>query len=221
MNFNLCEPITWSDIISASASLFTLVAVIVAICANINSSRQLKKALQMHEQGKNIDLLDKRLEWVKRIQEDAVEDDLAFSVLFSQDLEKHYHKLKQLKNQIDNYESDLNTYEYLICEAAEAAGRDSALDRIKKAQGLACLYDGCDEEEDKEREFRELCYQNEVFSSYNSPDGKQRKYNYYEITAAISQATIERNECRENLVKDMMGFIKDSIKPLMKEKEKP
>ena len=33
MHFNLCEPITWSDIISASASLFTLVAVVVAICA--------------------------------------------------------------------------------------------------------------------------------------------------------------------------------------------
>lgn len=59
-----------STVIEGISSLATVAAVIVALCANKKSNEQLIKALEMHEQTKSIELLDKRIILLRNIEAD-------------------------------------------------------------------------------------------------------------------------------------------------------
>ena len=56
-----------SLIVNAVSSLAMVATVIVALYANRQSNNQLKSALQMQEQSKNIELYEKRIEIIKTI----------------------------------------------------------------------------------------------------------------------------------------------------------
>ena len=62
VNFDL--PIGWDEL----GVIATVLAVIVALYSNRKATKQLKSALEIQEQSKNVGLLDKRIELTEKIR---------------------------------------------------------------------------------------------------------------------------------------------------------
>lgn len=90
--FNLTLPIDWNGL----GVIATTAAVFVALAANHNSSKQLKKALQMHEQSKSIGLFDRRINVLKEVELHNKTDVLLLKVLFTENISKSYGRLEKI-----------------------------------------------------------------------------------------------------------------------------
>lgn len=207
---NLTLPIKWDEL----GVIATTVAVVVALAANHNSNKQLKKALQMHEQVKSIELLDKRIAWVRKIDMDEMPSDLEFSVLFNDVINKHFVKLKNLRRKLKTLENDLKTYDQLLCEAYDNMDENAPMALIRKAEGKAIFFDF---REDKVNEFEELCRQYEITADTMDPEEGMRTYNYKTITDSIRETTQSISDCKKELINSMSEFIRNSVEPLVKE----
>lgn len=207
---NLTLPIEWEEL----GVIATTIAVVVALAANHNSNKQLKKALQMHEQVKSLELLDKRISWVRKIDMDEMPSDLEFSILFSTDVNKHFAKLKELRLKLKSLERDLAIYDDIICEAYDNIDENAPMALIKKAEGKVLFWEF---REDKVREFEELCRQYEVTADSMEAEGEIKTYNYKAITDAIRETTQSISDCKKELIGSMSEFIKNSVEPLVKE----
>lgn len=205
---NLTLPIKWDEL----GVIATTVAVVVALAANYNSNKQLKKALQMHEQVKSIELLDKRIAWVRKIDMDEMPSDLEFSVLFNDVINKDFVKLKELRKKLKALEMDLRTYDEYLCEAYDDMDENAPMALIKRAEGKVFIYDFS---EDKVCEFEEICKKYEL--TIKDDGGEERKYNYKTITDSIMETTQSIGACKERLINSMSKFIRNSVEPLVKE----
>ena len=208
--FNFCFPIGWDEL----SAIATSVAVFIALMANYSSNKQLKKALQMHEQSKGIELLDKRIAWVRKIESDNISSDLEFSILFNGEINRYFSKLKMLKDELKKLENDLVIYDDFLCEAYPDTDENSPIALIRKAEGKVLFFEFS---EDKVREFEDLCKQYEVRTTYGASEGEYRTYNYKTITDSIQEKKEAINSCKTELTDAMLEFIGNSIEPLVKE----
>lgn len=90
MIIKITFPIGWDEL----GVIATVSAVIVALVANKKASEQLKSALEMQEQSKNVSLLDKRVELAEAIQSGKSVSELTLQVLFNDEIVNHYRAWK-------------------------------------------------------------------------------------------------------------------------------
>lgn len=114
VNFNL--PIGWDEL----GVIATVLAVIVALYSNRKATKQLKSALEIQEQSKNVGLLDKRIELTEKIRSNKSVPEWTLRVLFDNNanIVGHYtawqnylSEARQAQDEISN----LNLWAFYAC----------------------------------------------------------------------------------------------------------
>lgn len=199
--FSFPLPISWDEV----ATIATSAAVIVALFANVNSNKQLKKALQMHEQTKNLGLFDRRLDLLSRILDDdaisEVSDDEVELLFNNTILKKVQDKRKHL-----NIES---TIRYKLKEYFEELQQKDLLGKnyedLRQVFLEQCLLS--EEYEGFKPQYLKFCKKYELMV-----DGEV--YNYSVLTDSLGQILCEIKKGNEDIQNEIKIFIKDSIQKL-------
>lgn len=217
MIFDLAEPITWSDIISASASIFTFVAVIVAIIGNKNGRKQLKASLKIQEQSKNVELLDQRIAIVEAIKRDDAVSSLKVRLLFSEKVYRSYQELLEAKKQEVRARSDERKYFSL----ARKQLQDVVNDLPDGYDLRGYLYELAENEADDE--LYKFCDANEVIDYTKDNNGvvvETLTYNYGEILQRQANASEKIRKTRNEFLSLAEQDIKESIAPITNDKHR-
>lgn len=205
-----------STVIEGISSLATVAAVIVALCANKKSNEQLIKALEMHEQTKSIELLDKRIILLRNIEADDFSKNLEFQMLFDENIYESFCWLKMLCEQLKGHESDMKKY----CEFLQYPLNDNEEDPLLLLQQAQMEANSPQASQDAEQNFENLCKKYERISSPDITESECKVYNYKEISDLISMTNEAICICKSKLIADMKEFIQKSLEPLVKEEEK-
>lgn len=210
--FKFCLPIGWNEL-SAIATAF---AVILALWSNHKTTQQMHDALRMQEQSKNIELFDKRVHIIRTLEIGDEPSDLEVRLLFNQNILNGYNKWKKLKAEQESYRDDLETYKFLISEACEAQGKPLPLRDIYSAKWIM---EQSDFQEDTVKKYEDLCKDNEISSSYGSPNDEWRTYNFKTISDSINESQRVIDSCLKKLIVEMSSFVQTSITSLLAKKD--
>lgn len=211
-------PLTWSDL----GSIATALAVIVALFANHNSNKQLQKTLQMHEQTKNIDLLDKRIEFIDAIKSDHSISDLKFQILFDENIIELKKEWDTIKQEIAEYKYYLGEYVSCLEETSSDRGPDSPMNQIQDAERDCSeaepIFDQPESDEYKSRyqKFQKICEKYALIIRVHGAENEWRLCNYQELTKSINNAEKKAGQAKQKLQDAMILFVQESIKPLDK-----
>jgi hypothetical protein len=134
----------------ALSSIATVVAVIVALAANRKATQQLKSALEMQEQSKNVGLFDRRVELAEKIKSGNTVPEFTLKILFNDNIYEHYQKWQNYLSEGNDAQGELEKLRLLgkmpdgeggyiqITSSNEAKLYQSALnERIDKADNNA------------------------------------------------------------------------------------
>ena len=199
--FSFPFPISWDEV----ATIATSAAVIVALFANGNSNRQLKKALQMHEQTKNLGLFDKRMDLLSRILDDntisKVSDDEVELLFNNSILKKVQNKRKQLDME--------STIRYELKEYFEELQQKDILGKNLEDLHQVFLEQTllAEEYEGFKPQYLKFCKKYELMV-----DGEV--YNYSDLTDSLGQILCEIRKNNEDIQNEIKIFIRDSIQEL-------
>ena len=95
-----CNSITYWDkidtIVNIAGVSATVVAVIIALCANHKATEQLQKTIEMQEQSKNVELFDRREKLVRDIQSGEGVPEISLKLLFNEEIVLMYKKWREL-----------------------------------------------------------------------------------------------------------------------------
>lgn len=234
------EVSTWCTIISTLVEIvvgiLTFLTLIAAHKANKQNRKEIEQAkldfaysIRMHEQEKNIALLDKRVSILKSFEEIKNSDyefdirpkitkaaPIPFSekeiiILFRNDksILSNYRLLIDYIEQTNNLLSDLNTYyNHYITPDGEGGYNNNVWDEILRYEGLIGQYEDSQQIESK---FEDYCKKNS-FSDNVLELNECINYNYFEIRNSISKLTHEFERTKNNLVGFTKAFIEESIK---------
>lgn len=212
--FNFELPIGWNEVSAISTTL----AVVVALFANSNSDKQLKKSLQMHEQMKNIELLSKRVEILEKIRNDEKVSFTELKVLFNDEIVNAMQLYIKSREKLKNCKIDeINFWE--VCKANPTNGlSDRECDELEKKlttageKFLNAKKQGC-EHEDLEKEFKDLCDEN-IAEGFLIEQEENIEINYYNIYIELQNAKKEHKQNKANLYGKIEAYIKSSIEPI-------
>lgn len=212
MNFDLTQSITWSDIVSAAAAVFTFTAVVVAMVANYKATKQLRFALAMQEQSKNIEFMEKRVSIAEQIQADNHVADMTIRLLFNDEISKCYQKISDFDKQQKDAEHDEKTY-FDVADKVDADGfhSNSIKDTIEEYENLMNQPD-CST--DIFNQYKKFCDDNEYYESETGLKGGIKTYNYAEISERMLQAYHQKRQIKNQLLKMIEAYIAASIQPL-------
>lgn len=210
---NLTRPIGWDEL----GVIATVLAVIVALNANRKASEQLKSALEMQEQSKNVGLLDKRVGLAEAIQSGKSISELTLQVLFNDEIVKHYRSWKNYLSEKVYAEHDLERYYAKVKEPDGEGGFytdvRSTLERyIANMSTPDCPQQVLDE-------YEQYCSEHIVYL----PDGENGvsiPYNHSEITTRIGNAIGNAKMEHELVLQLIEKFISNSIQPITAEKKR-
>ena len=156
-----------SLIISAVSSAAMAATVFVALYANRQSNKQLKSALEMQEQAKNVDLYEKRLEIIKTINqfkvgigfEEVQMLQIKIRILFNDDEEiiSKFEELKQYCIMVDEAEEEKKTFISATNKPDGRGGYVSLQDKIEKFEHRL---DRNNYDESAEEPFKKFCEEN-------------------------------------------------------------
>lgn len=211
-------PLTWGDL----GSIATALAVIVALFANHNSNKQLQKTLQMHEQTKNIDLLNERIEIIDAIKSNHWISDLKFQILFDENIIELKKEWDRIKQEIAEYKYYLGEYESRLEETSSDRGPDSPMNQIQDAERDCSeaepIFDQPESDEYKSRcqKFQKICEKYALKIQVPGTENKWRLCNYQELTKSINSAEKKAEQAKQKLQDAMISFVQESIKPLDK-----
>lgn len=233
-----CE--TWCTIISTLVEIIvgilTLLTLIAALKANKQNRKEIEQAkldftysIKIHEQEKNIALLDKRvsiLNSFEKMKNSGYKFDIRpkitkaapipFSekeiiILFRNDksILSNYRLLINYIEQTDKLLSDLDTYyKHYITPDGEGGNNNNVWDEILKYEDLIEKYE---DSQQIEIELENYCKINSFFD--NVPELNECiNYNYFEIRNSISKLTHEFERTKNNLVGLTKAFVEESIK---------
>lgn len=211
MTFDLSVPITWSDIISASASVFTFIAVIVAIVGNNNSNKQLKASLKIQEQSKNVELLEQRVKIADGIRNDKSISTTTLSVLFDEEICMFYDKLCDAKRRIASAKQDIQVYFEACDMTAEFHPENPVRDRIEEFEMYMARPDCPQSIIDR---YRAYCNENEQWWSETGLSDDRRIYNHAEICDELEDATFDFQDAKTSILTLIEISIRKSIEPV-------
>lgn len=196
------------DILGAIA---TVAAVVVALFANRNANKQLKAALQIQEQSKNVDLFDRRVELVQQIEHDELIYKPALVALFTSDIVSIFDAMQNTLTARKTAEHDLKVY-YDKTRTADGEGgfvsiKEEIEDRLSELTRHNFSVD-------MEQEFVDFCNSKSIYYSETTQDEDYKKYNYIEIQDRIDTFQTKYESQKRILLEAMHDFISKSIKPL-------
>ena len=87
-------------------AIATFSAVVVALCANGQAKKQLKSALEMQEQSKNVELMDKRIALAESIQKGHEVSEMSLKILFDDEIVNCYLKWRLCVGEVNDATSD-------------------------------------------------------------------------------------------------------------------
>lgn len=212
MIFDFETAVTWSDIISASASFFTMVAVIVAMIANHNSNKQLKVSLRIQEQSKNVDLLDKRIGVLNAIRSEQYVSSSTISVLFNDEIHGFYQDLFKTRQKCTSLEHDKKYY--LQC-LQDSDGEGGYVNTVKgKIADYQRDMAQPDCPESTFAEYEAFCKSKALLLSESGLEEDRRWYNYADMEQDLNDALEHQRDLKDSLLTLIELYIKDSIAPV-------
>lgn len=111
-----CENVV-SIVIDAISAAATIAAVVVALLANRKATKQLKSALEMQEQSKNVELMDRRIALTEDIQKGKSVSELELRILFDNEIFNCYKKWRNYLEEEKSAISDQEIFRMLVMQA--------------------------------------------------------------------------------------------------------
>lgn len=174
-------PIGWDEV----GVIATALAVIVALYANRKATQQLKSALEMQEQSKNVGLLDKRIELAEKIQSGKSVSELTLQVLFNDEIFKDYKDWQNHLSEKVYAEHDLEMFFHLSMTPDGEGGYTDCVQKTIYKYMTAMSKDDCPQQTIDE--YKVFCNQH-TFWERIGETGEQIPYNHAEISDRIAKA---------------------------------
>lgn len=207
MIIKITFPIGWDEL----GVIATVSAVIVALVANKKSTEQLKSALEMQEQSKNVSLLDKRVELAEAIQHGKPISELTLQVLFNDEIVNHYKVWKNHLREKVYADHDLDRFFAKVKEPDGEGGFNADVKTTLEKYMADMSKPDCPQTIIDD--YEEYCSKHVVYF----PDGETGTpipYNHSEITARIGKAIESAKKEQELTLQLVEKFISDSIKQI-------
>jgi hypothetical protein len=194
----------------AISSIATAAAVIVALASNIEAKKQLKSALEMQEQSKNVGLFDRRIEMSECIQAGKSVPKLSLRVLFNDEIVRHYNAWQTYLSEKRTAEHDKNRF-FALCREKDREGGYIDLSSIRQTIGEyeeKMSVSGCPHQ--TVEEYEAFCMKHTVPGKIGEFD-EQITYNYSEIADRYNRADREAKQEHKMTLQLIEKFISDSI----------
>lgn len=206
--FSFSFPIGWDEL----AACATTIAVIVALFANHKSTKQLKYALKMQEQSKNIELFEKRVSLNESIIKGESISSMALRILFTDEMSTGYQTICDLEGQYKDAQNDVAVF-FQATQTTDADGytRNRVKDKIEEYESAVSRPD-CPESIIER--FKQYCDENEAYTSAAGYSEDRKTYNYYEISCREKELNTSITSARDTLARQMEEYISESIKPV-------
>jgi hypothetical protein len=206
--FSFSLPIGWNEL----AACATTVAVIVALFANHKSTKQLKYALKMQEQSKNIELFEKRVTLTESIIKGESISSMALRILFTDEINAQYQKICDLEVLYKDAQYDaIVFFEAMQITDADGYTHNSVKGKIEEYESVMSRPD-CPESIFKQ--FKQYCDENEIFFSATGYSDDRKTYNYSEISCREGELNTAITSARVALTRQMEEYISESILPV-------
>ncbi len=194
-----------SIIIEFISAIATLAAVIVALSANKKSNEQLKKAIEMHEQSKNISLFEKRLSLLNAMLNSGTASTVSpdeVELLFNDEIKKLFKvKLRFLQKEED-IEFNITNYFDALAQSRMIEGNvQSVRQRFVEQEMLA------EEHEEYENQYLQFCKKHELTID-------NRVCNFSLMSEELGKIGQKIKKADENINTAGKEFIRQSIKAL-------
>ena len=191
---------------TALSALATFAAVVVAMVANHRATQQLRSALVIHEQQKNVDLLEKRLELARKVADPTLDLDFELQILFFDDdtIIDHYRNLKLSHAHLQSLEDEIRHFLSKAkipdseggCISCDASNVYALMERNGPDTGL-------------EEKFRIAC------TTCNRARGNcEENKNAYESYKSLKRAKEDISSRKDKLNNAMLNYIKKGIRPM-------
>lgn len=207
MVFRITFPIGWEEL----GVVATVSAVVVALVANKKASEQLKSALEMQEQSKNVSLLDKRVKLAETIQSGKSVSELTLQVLFNDEIVKHYKAWKNHLTEKVYADHDLERYYDKVTEPDGEGGVYTDVKNTLERYMANMSTPDCPQQ--VLDEYEQYCSEHIVYLS-DVETGVSIPYNHSEITTRIGNAIENAKEEHKLTLQLIEKFITDSIQSL-------
>lgn len=209
--FKFTLPIGWDEL----GVIATVLAVIVALYANRKATQELKSALKMQEQSKNVSLLDKRIELAEKIQTGKSVSELTLQVLFNDEIFKHYKDWKNHLSEKAYAEHDLDIF-FMLGRIPDDEGGyiNDVRDTIRQYE-VDMSRPNCPQQTIDE--YRAFCAENVVWDKTGENE-ELTPYNHAEISDRIAKAIIGAKKEQELTLQLIEDFIADSIRQIDEKK---
>lgn len=214
MSFDTSVPLTWSDVINIFMVVLTAITIIIAIVGNFYNRKQLKISLSMHEQSKNIDLFDRRLNLMNKII-NSNGSNLVNSINFVE-IELLFNKnilsMVQQKITIISSIQDIHFYidEYIDILKKTEDFKFESIENIKMLfvdkEATACEKPGY------KSQYKEFC-DKYTYTGISSL-GDRITYNYSDLSYELGKKHAERSIINDKLSETIKLFISNSIKKI-------
>lgn len=212
--FDFSFPIGWNEL----GVIATALAVIIALWANRQSKKQLISALEIQEQSKNIELLDKRVDIIENIEKNNQVPSRMVKLLFGEEIVEEYKTWLSYKAKESNAEHDISYYLSLCREAEEKVVTiDSVDEKIEEYKAQISMPDCPNNIED---EFKLFCDKKAIYASETGQDSDYKHYNYYELSRIAGENYRLADDTRKSLIKHMEQYIEGGLEPLSDKKKR-
>ena len=210
--FDFSLPIGWDELGVIATSL----AVVIALVANSQSKKQIASALEIQEQAKNIDLLDKRVSIIEKVEKNSQVPLRMIRLLFSEEIVEEFIKWCSFKTEKTNAEQEI-TYYWALCRDAKEAGKTE--ENVREIiQEYEDQIDSPNSPKGLEDEFRQFCAQN-AFNAHKIGGASGFKmYNYYELNKKAGECQTLAEEAKKSLLNHMELYVERGLEPLSKRK---
>ena len=209
------------DVLSSIAMVAT---VIVALYANRQSNNQLKSALQMQEQSKNIELYEKRLEIIKIIYQLKIGIGIEtiqmlpikIRILYNNDekIMEKFEKLKEYCIDVDIAKEDKKRFISATNKPDGIGGYDTLKDEIEKFE---TKLDRNNYDVTAEEPFKKFCVDH-ICQITNPETNTAETVNYYDIHSRLEESYIGYFDTQRELIELMEQFINNGLQPITKVK---
>ncbi|MDD6981700.1 MAG: hypothetical protein PUJ21_08205 [Clostridia bacterium] len=212
--FSLAFTIGWEE----WGVIATVGAVIVALWANIGAQKQLKSALKMQEQSKNVSLLEQRVDIADMIRADKEPSITAIRVLFGGEVCSIYDDLCQLRKLYREALDDKQAFFAAAQDYDNEGGHDCKVistieeyEEILGRPGFAPTF---------RPKFQSFCDTHEMSWSVTGYSNDRREYNYAKIYDRICALQSAINEVKDKILKAIETHVADSIAPVDKKQKR-
>lgn len=200
-------PIGWDEL----GVIATVLAVGVALYANRKATKQLKSALKMQEQSKNVGLYKERIELMQAIQSTENVFEPSLKILFNGEIYNHY---KVWKNHLSEKESAEQDEQLFFLENMDATYKNDVQDTIERYKAAMSRPD-CPQQIIDEY----IAYCDSHITWLKTGESEEMiPYNHAEISNRISEAISNAKKEQDLTLRLIEKFIADSIREIQGKK---